>query len=50
MENGKKIESASFWCDDANQAIKWCRAYEIEEDIYSVFTIGSDSEVIFVEN
>ena len=50
MENGKKIESASFWCDDAHQAIKWCRAYEIEEDIYSVFTIGNDSEVIFVEN
>ena len=24
--------------------------YEIEEDIYSVFTIGNDSEVIFVEN
>tara|TARA_B100001559_G_C16179295_1_gene474605 strand:+ start:36 stop:659 length:624 start_codon:yes stop_codon:yes gene_type:complete len=50
MENGKRIESASFWCDDANQPIKWCRAYEIEEDIYSVFTIGNDSEVIFVEN
>ena len=51
LENmGQPQHSASFWCDEANQAIKWCRAYEIEEDIYSVFTIGSDSEVIFVEN
>ena len=51
MENmGYLQHSASFWCDDANQAIKWCRAYEIEEDIISIFTIGSDSEVIFVEN
>ena len=51
LENmGQPQHSASFWCDEANQAIKWCRAYEIEEDIYSVFTIGNDSEVIFVEN
>jgi len=45
-----QIQSASFWCDEANQAIKWCRAFEIEEDIYSVFIVENDSELIFIKD
>ena len=50
MADNTQIQSASFWCDEANQAIKWCRAFEIEEDIYSVFIVENDSELIFIKD
>ena len=50
MKDNTQIQSASFWCDEANQAIKWCRVFEIEEDIYSVFNVEKNSELIFIKD
>ena len=50
MMADNKGQVASFWCDEVNQAIKWCRAFEIEEDIYSVFNVEKDSELIFIKD